>query len=154
MYPRGKCILVNSQPDNGTTLSTKYLFILNSTFAWPKSSEILKLSVYLTDPINTIQLNPVSFQMRGKPVSFASNKLDKATYGFNYKTKISKFIHAKGDPVIDCEEHSQKLTYNDCVKKENADNLEELISCVPPWYTEDIHKSCNNSFNMTRIKEN
>ena len=102
MYPRGRCILVSSHSDNGS-LTSRYLFVLNRTFAWPMTSEPFKLTVHLTDPVNTIQVNPIAFQMKGKIVSYAKEDLDTPN-GFNYKIRTSKVYHVKNDPVLDCND--------------------------------------------------
>ena len=117
-YPRGRCIVLSSKPSNKTVIPTKLLIIMNKTYQWPNTSDSLKLTVYISDAVNSIQFNPLAFEMQGDRVNFDTEDLNKASYGYEYKTRTSQLYHVKGDPALECYEYSNQFTYDNCVKKE------------------------------------
>ena len=151
MFPRGRCILIS--PDNSTSLPVKYLLILTKTYVWPNVSDPLVLTVYLTDSVNSIQFNPLAFEMQGDRVSFNTEDLKKASYGYEYKTRTSKFVRVKGDPALNCAEYNKQFSYDDCVKNEIAGRFNKEISCVPPWFADDQQPICDKVFNLTAKKD-
>ena len=54
---------------------------------------------------------------------------------------------------MDCTKYSKNNTYDSCVKREVAAMFEEVLGCVPPWYTGNITNMCNQVFNMTELKD-
>ena len=70
LHPKGRCIILGLNPSNVTVIPTKLLLILNKTYQWPNMSDPLKLTLYLSDSVNSIQFNPLAFEMEGNCMNF------------------------------------------------------------------------------------
>ena len=138
LYPRGRCLTV-STPSNPLVIPEWFLLILNTSFHWPILSKPMTMTIYFSYSVNSIKFYPVSFQMRGDPITLSQNDLTKSPGIFRYKTKISRSHHTQGDPRWDCTEYSETNTYDSCVKMEVSAMFEEVLGCVPPCMVRRKH---------------
>ena len=66
-----------------------------------------------------------------------------------YKIKISRSEHIQDDPLLDCRVYTIENSYNQ-TKMEHL--LTKKIGCLPPLYTPDLNKMCNEKFNVSTNK--
>ena len=76
LYPRGRCLTVSTSSTQ-LVIPEWFLRILNTSYPWRILSEPMTMTVYFSDPVNSIKFYPVSFQMRGDPIKFSQNDLTK-----------------------------------------------------------------------------
>ena len=153
LHPKGRCIMFSPKPSNVTVIPTKLLLILNKTYQWPNMSDPLKLTIYLSDSENSIQFNPLAFEMEGDHMNFDTEELNKVSYGYEYKARASQFIHVKGDPAFECHEYNNRFTYDKCAKNEIAERFNKVLGCIPPWFADDQRLVCNKVFNLTQNED-
>ena len=78
---------------------------------------------------------------------------DGKTESISVKTKISKFIHVKGDPLLDCAEYTENTPYSKCAREELLKDLREELGCDPPFLNTKPENMCNQTFNFSETKE-
>ena len=132
LHPKGRCIMFSPKPSNVTVIPTKLLLILNKTYQWPNMSDPLKLTIYLSDSENSIQFNPLAFEMEGDHMNFDTEELNKVSYGYEYKARASQFFHVKGDPAFECHEYNNRFTYDKCAKNEIAERFNKVFGLTSP----------------------
>ena len=102
------------------------------------------------DPINGAQFIPREFEMKGSPISA---KIKPQNSFRKFKTRISKFDHVEGDPNYKCKTYTEKKPYNDCIEKELMTKFHSLLGCHPPLISQNRHKICDKTFNLTLQEE-
>ena len=66
-----------------------------------------------------------------------------------YKVKIYEEIHLEDDPHFPCRKYSSPGSYDRCLETEYVRQTVDLMSCTPPWMTENQDVWCRASLNLT-----
>ena len=108
----------------------------------------------LRDP-NSVWFYPTAFQTRGDRIKmgFGGETQKKTPMYKQYKAKMSWTHHVEGDPLLKCRKYSTNYTLNDCVRDELQNLFMKVLGCVPPLFTEDGTKVCQQKFNLSEFDE-
>ena len=55
---------------------------------------------------------------------------------------LHQIIQSPDDPNVECQSYDATNGYFDCVTEKFEKAFVELITCVPPWFTDDQEKVC------------
>ena len=55
---------------------------------------------------------------------------------------LHQIIQSPDDPNVECQSYDATNGYFDCVTEKLEKAFVELITCVPPWFTDDQEKVC------------
>ena len=127
-FPIGRCLVIN--PPSASQTNTKFNNLrisINKTAA--ESENIESLRIYFMDRANSVKIFPSEMEMVGD----VSLKIkDGKTESISIKTKISKFVHVEGDPLLDCVEYTENKTFSKCAQKELLRDFRDKLGCDPP----------------------
>ena len=106
---------------------------------------------FFMDRANSVKIYPNDVEMAGDEVRLRIK--DVKSEAKSIKTKISKFVHVEGDPLLDCAEYTENASYSKCAYKELLKDLREELGCDPPILSADTANTCNQTFNFSETKE-
>ena len=66
-----------------------------------------------------------------------------------YKVKIYEEVHLEEDPDFPCRKYSSAGDYDACLEAEYVRQTVDLMSCAPPWMTDNQEVWCQDSLNLT-----
>ena len=148
-HPYGRCLSIRPPEFEGNLNTLKVFF--NSSYIKNLGSLSEKLVLYFMDSINSPEIYPDTFAMKGDPIQM---RLDLQTLvHISYETKITRSHHIPGDPLLDCTEYAEDKTYNDCILNELHGFFEEKIGCHPPLLAKESTMMCNRKFNLSREED-
>ena len=144
-FPLGRCIVI--LPPNDSPHKN-----LNSLAIWVNKTEVdvrnvSRLLVFFMDRVNSVGIYPNDLEMLGDQVWFDVRQIDLKVKVM--KTKISKFIHVPGDPLLDCAVYTESASFGQCVRKELLTDFKRELGCVPPLLNENPESICNKTFTVS-----
>ena len=148
-HPYGRCLSIGPPEVEGSLNTLKVFF--NSSYINYLGSLSEKLVLYFMDTINSPEIYPDTFAMKGDPIQL---RLDIQTLvHISYETKITRTHHIPGDPLLDCTEYAKDNTYNDCILDQLVGFFEDKIGCAPPLLAKESPMMCNRKFNLSREED-
>ena len=146
-FQNGRCVNLGPSIRNGNITWDSLVFSVLSE----KIPETYKnVRVLLQDPISGGDILPIVFEMKGDSIKIETKPEKKYR---RYQTKISISKHVKGDPKYDCENYSEGSTYGKCIETELVTKIHELIGCHPPLISDKREGICNETFSLSRQKD-
>ena len=141
--PHGKCLLIQPPIDDTSFIS----LVLNKTSLMKLRKGSMMLNIFLMDPINSPQIFPSNFQMRGSSIKV---DIHENRY-WEFASKVVRLYHLQDDPHFDCTVYERGKTYGDCVRKELQDIFKRQLGCIPPLLATSgrVSKICNSRFNVS-----
>ena len=106
---------------------------------------------FFMDRANSVKIYPNNMEMAGDEVRLRIK--DVKSEAKSIKTKISKFVHVEGDPLLDCAEYTENASYSKCAYKELLKDLREELGCDPPFLNTEPENMCNQTFNFSDAKD-
>ena len=138
-YPFGLCR--SFTPPHETNLSSIHIGL--NTSAFQNSS---KVTIFLMDKTNSLRMYPKELEMLGDPIEIKTHETSTMAL---YAIRVSQFKHVAGDPLFICTVYTANYSYNDCVRDEMLNAIEEEIGCQPPLIAKDLKNMCNKRFNVS-----
>ena len=144
-YPIGRCISITC-PLAYNHLNTLYVGFNKTAFHFFKITSD-KVRVLFMDKVNSLRLYPNYLEMTGERIGMSISGQKSST--ISYKTKVSRFKHVQGDPLLNCGVYTKDNSYNDCIQDELLEPIEKEIGCQPPLLAKDEKRMCNKRFNVS-----
>ena len=147
-YPFGRCISI-SPPTQNNLSSLHIPFSRPAFLASNITTDAVRL--FFMDKVNSLRLYPSDLEMVGDPIGI---RIREPPIAKLYKTKISRFEHVQGNPLLDCAVYTTDNSYNDCIQDELLEPIEREIGCQPPLLAKDQNLMCNQKFNFSTADQN
>ena len=61
-----------------------------------------------------------------------------------FDVTFDQIIQSQDDPTVKCQPYEPLLGYYNCVTEKFEETFLDLITCVPPWFSDDQEKVCQN----------
>ena len=148
VFPFGRCIPI-SPPISQDNLSSLHISF-NKPALQISNISTNEVKVFFMDKVNSLRLYPSDLEMMGHAINL--NILEEHLVAKLYKTKISRYEHVQGNPLLNCDVYSTENSYNDCVQDELLELFEKELGCQPPLLAKDQNRMCNKKFNFLTEK--
>ena len=142
MYPHGRCckMKISTQPED--ILHQIYFRIYPAKF---ENKKIQSFKMFLSDPDSSSPFH--ESKMTGETLE--TGKLTEV-FGYHlYKVKIHEEVQLEDNPNYSCRQYLQPGDYDRCLESEFSQQISALLSCTPPWLTDQELSWCRHTINVS-----